>query len=103
MQAIIRSMVILAVFLGTSLPVSAAPKQSPANMKVEKNIMTTLQANTGHYAFVYLKSGHTVVGTIGAVAKGQVLIQQVKDITYYDALIPVKEIAALLLQVRGFK
>lgn len=94
--------VTLAVVTTLLLPIHAggADKKDKYLINPNDNINTILENEIGLPVKLRLKSGSEISGTVARVGNGVVQIAEIGGMEFYDAVINIDDISAVLFKVR---
>ncbi len=100
-----KNMLVAAAFVACSLAVHA-PDVCAAEQKYElkSSIVTindVLTENTGKRVIVRMDSGENLEGTVSKVGVSLVHISKISGKDFYDAVVRIDRISAVLFKVRG--
>lgn len=80
--------------------VGAADKTSKVLIAQGDSIMTVLEKQNGQSVKLRLKSGTEISGKVAYVGKGLVQIAEISGMEFFDAVIDIADISAVLIRVR---
>ena len=100
----IRTAKILLIVSCLSLPAlagAADADKSPVQIRGTDTIRSVLEQHTGKAVKLRLKSGQELGGTVARFGSGVVQLSQVSGMEFFDAVVSIDEISAVLIRTRN--
>jgi len=98
-----KKLMIIPVVLVSCLGIAAeaAEKAGRTAIQPTDNMRTILAADVGKSVKLRLRSGNEVSGKITRVGNGIVQISEVSGMEFFDAIVNIDDISAMLIRVRN--
>jgi hypothetical protein len=96
----LHRLAVISVLLLFPFLASADDKKNKFLISPQDNIKSILEKEIDLPVIVKLKSGADVSGTVVRVGSGVVQIAELSGMTYYDAVVKLDDISAVLFKVR---
>lgn len=98
MKQLVLCVVLLA---GVSSAVWAADKKGSYVIRPTDSMRAILESDVGLPVKLRLRSGNEISGTVTRVGNGIVQISEVSGMEFYDAIVNIDDISALLIKARS--
>jgi len=92
--------IVIAATLLLPFQAGAADKTSKVQIAQGDSIMTVLEKQNGQSVKLRLKSGTEISGKVAYVGKGLVQIAEISGMEFFDAVVNIDDISAVLIRVR---
>lgn len=80
---------------------AAEPDKTPLQIRSSDTIRTVLDQQAGKAVKLRLKSGQELGGTVARFDNGVVQLSQVSGMEFFDAVVSLDDISAVLIRVRN--
>jgi hypothetical protein len=101
MRPILKTLLIAGCLSLPGLAGAAGPDTTPLQIRGSDTIRTTLEQQTGKAVKLRLKSGQELGGTVARFGNGVVQLSQVSGMEFFDAVVSIDDISAVLIRVRN--
>lgn len=95
----LRRLLVLAAVLSSLAPALRA-QSAPVRVSEADTVRDVLERTVGKRATVQLDSGHELTGTVQAVGEHVVHLAELSGKEFYDAVIDLDEVAAVIVRAR---